>query len=327
MEAFIFALEAVVPIILTVAIGYLLKKVGIIKSELASSFNRLVFRVFLPSMLFLNVYKIESLKTVDFGYILYVFAAVFLVFLISIPMVCLITKQQNRRGVLLQATFRSNFALIGIPVSTALFGAEGAAVATLLSAAIIPVYNILGVVSLSLFSEDRKKPNAKNILLEIIKNPLIQSIAVGLICLLVRTFLVKENIDFRLSDIKPIFKVFEYLSQVATPLALITLGAQFEFSAIRELRHEIIFGTFVRILAVPLISISIAYILKNNFSGAHFAAFVAVFATPVAVSTVPMAEAMNGDSALAGQLVVWTTLLSSLSVFIASYLLKLAGIF
>lgn len=327
MEAFFFAINAVTPIILMVAIGYLLKKAGVIKTQLASSFNRLVFKVFLPSMLFLNVYNIKNIKTVDFGYILYVLLCVVLLFVISIPLVCIITKQANRRGVLLQSIFRSNFALIGIPVSTALFGAEGVAVATLLSAAIIPVFNILGVISLSLFNDENQKPNFKNIMLGIIKNPLIQSIAVGLVCLLVRAILIKDGITFRLSDIKPIFKVLEYLSSVATPLALITLGAQFEFSAIKELRREITFGTLLRILVVPLLSLGIAFIFRNNFSGAHFAAFVAVFATPVAVSTVPMAEAMGGDSALAGQLVVWTTLLSSLSVFIASYLLKLAGIF
>jgi hypothetical protein len=36
---------------------------------------------------------------------------------------------------------------------------------------------------------------------------------------------------------------------------------------------------------------------------------------------------MDGDVTLAGQLVVWTTLASAFSVFIISFLLKLAGIF
>ncbi len=310
-----------------VTVGYLLKRSGLIKTELASSLNRLVFKVFLPSMLFLNVYNIEKLNAVDLGYVVYVFLVIFAVFLVSIPLVNYITKQQERRGALLQATFRSNFALIGIPVSTALFSAEGASVATLLSAAIIPIYNILGVISLSLFSAEGKKPSVKSIFLGIVKNPLIQSIFTGIVILFVRSAFIKSGIGFRLSDITPLFKVMEYLSSVATPLALITLGAQFEFSAIKELRREIIFGTLMRIAAVPIVGIGLAYLFKDNFSGAHFAAFVAVFATPVAVSSVPMAETMGSDGALAGQLVVWTTLLSSLSVFIASYLLKLAGIF
>ncbi len=275
-------------------------------------------------MLFLNVYNINSIGEIEWGYILYVFAVILGVFLLSVPAVLLITKKAERRGVLLQAGFRSNFALIGIPVGEALFGAEGAIVATLLSAAIIPVYNVLGVISLSIFSNDGKRVSLKSILLGILKNPLIQSITLGFVFLILRSFI---NTDFRFSDITPIFKVLSYLSQVATPLALITLGAEFKFSAVRELRREIIYGTLVRIAAVPIIGIGLAYLMRNNFSGAEFAAFVAVFATPVAVSTVPMAESMGGDGRLAGQLVVWSTLLSSFSIFIASYLLKLAGIF
>lgn len=307
-----------------VAVGYFLKRIGLVKDELASSLNRLVFKVFLPSMLFLNVYNINSFSDIEWGYILYVFAVILGVFLLSIPAVLAVTRDNGRRGALLQAGFRSNFALIGIPVGEALFGAEGAMVATLLSAAIIPVYNVLGVISLSMFSRDGKKVSVKSVLLQIIKNPLIQSIAAGFVILALRSFI---NTEFRLSSLTPIWKVLGYLSQVATPLALISLGAQFAFSAIHELRREIIYGTIIRIAIVPMIGIGLAYLLKDLFSGAHFAAFVAVFATPVAVSTVPMAEAMGGDGRLAGQLVVWSTLLSSFSIFIAAYLLKLVGIF
>lgn len=326
MEAFLFAINAVAPIILMTAAGYALNRVGLIKDDLAKSLNRLTFKVFLPAMLFLNVYSLEDYSALDVTYIIYVFLIIFAVFLVSIPLVMALTKENSRRGSLLQATFRSNFALIGIPVGEALFGAEGALVATLLSAAIIPLYNILGVISLSIFSGG-KKPDFKQILRDIIKNPLIDSIALGFFCILIRLILVRFGIDFRLRQITPLMKSLEYLSAVATPLALISLGAGFRFSAIRSLRREIFFGVMMRIAVVPLIGIGVAYIFKSHFNGAHFAAFVAVFATPVAVSSVPMAEAMGSDSALAGQLVVFSTLLSSFSIFIASYILKLAGIF
>ena len=102
---------------------------------------------------------------------------------------------------------------------------------------------------------------------------------------------------------------------------------QFEFSAVKSLRREILFGTLARVVAVPLLGIGVAFLFfKNTFSGAHFAAFVALFATPVAVSSVPMTQEMGGDTALAGQLVVFTTLFSAVSIFLASFLLRLAGI-
>ncbi|MBE6696323.1 MAG: AEC family transporter, partial [Ruminococcaceae bacterium] len=71
MESLIFALEAVMPIILMVAIGYIIKKIGFLTVDMRKVINKLVFRIFLPVMLFLNVYKIESLSLIEFDYILY----------------------------------------------------------------------------------------------------------------------------------------------------------------------------------------------------------------------------------------------------------------
>lgn len=328
MNALIFALNAVSPIILLVLIGYLLKRKGYIKEPFIKSANKLVFHFFLPAMLFLNIYKIEDFAHMELGYILYVAAALLAVFAFSIPLCLVVAKKRESVGVLLQATFRSNYALIGIPLAQSLFGEEGAKVATLLSAVSITLFNILAVVSLTVFRSGGKKASGKEILGDILKNPLIQSISLGLFFLGVRAVFVRTGVEFRLSQIQPVFKVLSHLSNLATPLALIVLGAEFEFSAIKGLRREIVFGTLMRTLLVPGLALGVAYLFfKGQFTGAHFAAFVAVFATPVAVSSVPMAQEMGGDATLAGQLVVWTTLFSSLSVFLAAFLLKLGGVF
>ena len=328
MESFIFAVNAVSPIILTVAIGYLLKKAGLINLNLAKAMNKLVFRVFLPSMLFLNVYTIQDIGTMDLGYILYSAIALLIIFGIAVPLVILFEKNSGRRGVLLQAVFRSNYALIGIPLAESLFGGEGAIIATVLSAAAIPLFNVLAVISLTVFRSGSEKPSIKQILLDIVKNPLFQSFAFGLVVLIIRAIFAKAQISFRLDDIQPLFTVLRYLSNLATPLALLVLGAQFEFSAISALRREILFGTLARTVFVPILGIGTAWLFfSNTFGGAHFAAFVAMFATPVAVSSVPMAQEMDGDTELAGQLVIWTTLISAFSVFLISYLLKWGGIF
>ena len=163
-------------------------------------------------------------------------------------------------------------------------------------------------------------------LINIAKNPLILGVLSGLLVLGIRALFVNFDIDFRLSDVQPIFKVLNYLSNAATPMALLALGAQFEFSAIPALKKQIIFGSVLRCVIIPSVSLTIAYLL-GIFNGAHFAAFVAMFATPVAVSSVPMAQEMKSDVVLAGQLVVFTTVFSAFSVGAASFLLKLAGVF
>ena len=101
-----------------------------------------------------------------------------------------------------------------------------------------------------------------------------------------------------------------------------------EFSAVAEHKKEIVWGTMMRTFFAPLLGLGVAYLFfRDTFGGAHFASFVAVFATPIAVSSVPMAQEMKGDTTLAGQLVVWTTIMSALSVFVSSFLLRMAGVF
>ena len=328
MNSFLFALNAVLPIILTVVLGYILKRIGIFPIELAKPVNKLVFRVFLPVMLFLNVYNIDGISSIKLDYVIFSLVAVLIIFFLAVLILPLLTGRAESKGALLQATFRSNFALIGIPLATSLFGGEGVAVAAILSAFTIPVFNLLAVVSLSLYRADGEKTNPADVLRSVAKNPLIIGVLSGVLVLLVRLLFTSVGIDFRLSDVTPVFKVLEYLNSLATPLALLVLGVQFEFSAVGELRREIIAGTLIRIVIVPLLALGTAVIFfRNVFDGAQFAALVALFATPVAVSSVPMAQEMGADYRLAGQLVVWTTLLSSVTVFAVAFILSLIGIF
>ena len=325
MSDIVFALNATLPIVLMVCVGYFLKRIGMLDGTLAKAMNKLVFRVFLPTMLFLNMYKIESLARVNFTFVWYTLVATVVLFLIAIPSVMAMSPENDKRGALLQSVFRANYALVGIPLATSLFGEEGGIAATVLSAFIIPVFNSLAVIGLCIFSPD-KKPSVKKVLLGIAKNPLIQSIALGFVALGIRAIFVRAGIQFRLTDIQPVYKTLTNLSSVATPLALLVLGAQFELSAIPQLKKHITFGVVARNLVVPLLGLGVAYLI-GCFSGAEFATFVAVFCTPVAVSSVPMAQEMDADVALAGQLVVWSTVFSAASIFLASYVLKALGVF
>ncbi len=328
MDSLIFSFNSVIPIIIMVIVGYLLKQTGLVGGDGAKLLNKLVFRLFLPVMLFLNVYNIKDLLDFSFYYVLYAVGFTLVLFFSMLLVVIFTTKKNERRGVLLQASFRSNFALIGLPLASALFGAEGEVAAALMSAVTIPVFNALAVISLSVFNKEAARPSVKKILIEIWKNPLIRAILLGLICLAVRMLFVNFDIEFRLSDITPVMTALQSLSSVATPLALVALGAGFEFSAIKELRKEIIIGVLVKVVIAPLLGLGLAVLLfRDVFTGAHFAALTAFLATPVAVSSAPMAQEMKGDTVLAGQLVVWTTIVSAFSIFAAAFLLKFIGIF
>ena len=329
MDSFIFALSAVAPIVLMVVIGYILKKLNFMNERFAKEANRLVFRIFMPVMLFVKIYGMQDLSSIDLGFIAYALIAILIVFFLSIPASIVIARQKNRRGVLIQAALRSGYSLIGIPLAESLYGEAGAAAATILSAALIPLFNVLAVISLVAIGNDGgKKPSVKSIILDIIKNPLIVGIASALVCVAIRGVFENVGIGFRISNITPVMNVLQYLSSLAIPLALLVLGAQFEFSAVASLKREIIWGTLIRTVIVPALTLGIAYFcFGDRFTPAHFATFVAAFATPVAVPSVPMVQEMGGDVTLAGQLVVWSTLASAFTVFVFTFLLRLGGAF
>lgn len=328
MNSFIFALNAVLPIILVTSAGYLLGKVGLMSETFSKQANKLVFRAFLPVMLFLNVYKIGSIGEVKLGFVFYSLVALAVIYAIAVPSVMLFVKDGAKRGTLIQSVFRSNYAIIGIPLAEALFGADGGAVASVLSAILIPVFNILAVITLSVFCKSEKKVSVRSILIGILKNPLIDGVVLGLAVLGVRALFVRYSVEFRLSDITFLYSALSSIGSLATPLALLVLGAQFEFGALKGSVRELVFGLTARCVIVPTLALSVAYLLfKDSFGGAQFAALVAAFCTPVAVSTVPMAQEMGADSRLAGQLVIASTLGSCLTVFIASTVLKSLAVF
>ena len=329
MDSLIFALSAVAPIVLAVVVGYFFKKIGMMDEDFAKKANKLVFRAFMPVMLFVKIYDMK-LSDVDFGFIGYCLIALFVIFGLSIPACLLIAGKKDRVGVLVQAIFRSGYSLIGIPLAGSLYGDEGMMAATILSAALIPCFNVLAVISLSALGNDSgEKVSPLKIVLDIIKNPLIIGIFAALACVAVRTFILEPaGITFKLSNIGPLFQVLNYLADLAIPLALLVLGAQFEFSAVAALKKEIIFGTLTRTVIVPALVLGIAFFcFRGRFTPAQFATLVAAFATPVAVPSVPMVQEMGGDVTLAGQLVVWSTLASALTVFLVTFLLRMGGAF
>lgn len=330
-DAFIFAANSVLPIVILIALGYVLKRAGLLTKGFLDVGNKLTFRVLLPVMLFCNVYSIDRITDINLVFVLYGIIGVFVIFLLAIAACCAFTKDSAKRGTLIQAVFRSNYAIIGIPLAASLFGDKGAAAAGVMSAFCVPMFNILAVITLTVFngSSEKHRVDVKKVLLGVVTNPLIIGTVAGLACLGLRELFVMWDISFRLSDVTIVYKSLENIKAICTPFALIVLGGRFEFSAVPKLRNEIIFGTVLRTVAVPLLGLSVAYIFRESFSlsGEHFAAYVGVFATPVAVSSAIMAKEMGADDELAGQLVVWTSLVSTLTIFVIVTALVMLGVF
>lgn len=334
METFIFAVNAILPIILLIALGYGLRQIGFLDEAFLKKANAFVFKITLPALLFYNVYSIDSLSTLNWRVIGFVLGVIGIIFLLGMLTVRYCTHDPRKKGVLLQCTFRSNYAIIGIPLAQMLGGAEAVAIAAVISAFSIPLYNILAVISLSIYVDEAKgkKTSGKQILIDICKNPLIIGVALGMICLIIRGFIpydeTAKTYAFTLkTHITFLHTAIKNLGSIASPLALIVLGGQFRFKAVKSLAKDIIIGTVWRLVLTPTIGLGSAILLSKYTSWIHFTtvdypALIALFGTPVAVSSAIMAGAMGSDEELAGQLVVWTSLVSMMSLFVIIILFK-----
>jgi predicted permease len=333
MDAFLFALNAVLPIIILFIFGYLLKHFKMFNDIFFSQLNKYIFRIALPVLLFYNIYAVNDLSNLNWVVIGFSVAGLFLIFFMALIWVLLFVKDSKQKGVILQASFRSNFALIGLPLAQALGSNQAIEMMSVLFAIAIPLNNIMAVISLSMFQKNEfGKVNPKEIFVSVLKNPLIIAVFIGIIVVAIRSFipLDSENIHvFTIENQLPFFyKVIQWISQTASPLALIALGGQFEISVIKKLKNQIISGTLWRIVIAPGLLLSIAYFMSLRYSQFDdmFPALIALFASPVAVSSVIMAYEMDNDDQLAGQLVVWTCIGSVFTIFMIIVVLRSLGV-
>ena len=330
------AVNAVFPIILLILLGYFLRQKGFLNEQFTKIGNNLVFYVCLPAMLFVNVYNIDSLSAIRWDVVGYCVCVTFLIFGFGLWLAMVGTAVPERRGVILQCAFRSNFAIIGLPLAATLGGEEAAAVAAIISAFTIPLFNVLAVISMTMFLENsgNGKTDVKKILRNVAKNPLILGVAAGMLCLILRAAQVQllgKTVFTLNGQVTFLYAVLNNLKSAASPLALIVLGSQFTFSAVRGLLKEILVGVVTRIVLVPVIGIGLAILLSRftpwlNFGVNEYPALVALFGSPVAVSSAVMARSMKNDEQLATQLVVWTSIGSMVTIFLTVCLLMMMGL-
>lgn len=332
-STFVFAFNAIMPIILIVLLGYGLRRIKFIDLPFVNLLNKFVFRIALPILLFYNVYSINSLNDINWAVVLFTVVAILVVFSVGLIFVSVAIKDPKQKGVILQSIFRSNFALVGIPLAQTLGGTEALAIVSIISAFTIPLLNVLAVVSLTMFQRNEfgERISIRKILKMIASNPLIIGVLLGLLTLIIRTFIPVVNGELAFSlknNLTFSYTFLRIMSQTATPLALIALGGQFEFSVVKSLAKQIVIGVTWRILIVPASVITSAYLLASRIPGISesYPALIALFATPVAVSSAIMANEMGGDKQLAGQLVVWSTICSIVTIFFTIVIMRSIGL-
>lgn len=310
MNIFIVCLEAVLPIFILMICGYVSRLCKIIDEHDVRRMNSILFKTFMPVLLFESIYSSELESALNLPLMLYSALAVFIMLALSILFTLKVEKEPSRQGVMIQGLFRSNFALVGIPVASALMRGGDIGVVAVLLAVIVPIFNVAAVVILESFGG--KKTDLKHMMLGVLKNPLIIASAIGLV------FLALEI------KIPPVLMtVVEEMSNAAGPIALFLLGAFFRFETMGKYKKELIIVCIGRLIVIPGIFLTGGYLL--GFRGAEFAGLMALFASCTAVASFIMADEMGGDSELAGDIVVSTSFLCSFTLYMWSVIFMSLG--
>ena len=291
MESLKLSFEAVVPIFLLMLVGYVIKRIGTVDKKGFDVINKLVFKVFLPVLLFYNIYTAEISEVVDLKLILFTVISVLGIVVIGYFAVLLITKDDAKRGVILQSLFRSNYAILGIPLVRYICGEGSGALTAFMVVIIIPVFNILAVAALKRFGGKDAKFDLVSVLKGIVTNPLIIGCIIGLV--------------FFMLDIKLPFvaeKAVKDISSIASPLSIIAIGAEFGLADTTGYLKGIIITVVLRLIVIPMIILALA--VCAGFSGEALACILVTFGGPVAISSFAMAQQMGGDEKLTAQVVV-----------------------
>lgn len=312
MESFLVAVNAVIPFLFYISFGYGVRERGIVTEEFMEKLNKMVFRLFFPCMTFYNIYKADADAVPS--PVLLIFLAVGIlategILILTVPR---IVKENPRRGVIIQAIYRSNFILFGMPLTMSIFGDAASSAAAMVITVVTSIYNITSVMILEMFRGEGKT-SFKSLVTNLMKNPLLQGAFVGLFF-----FFMRIKLPGCLAEPIGAF------ANMTSPLALFILGGTMHFNAIGKNLKYLVPSLTIKLVVLPAAMIVIAYWL--GMRGLELFFMITIYATPVAAASYPMAQNMGGDGELAGQFVVISTVVSVFTLFLWIFFLKSTGL-
>ena len=314
MTNFILTANIVAPVFFIVFIGFFLKKKSIINENFNKTASQIVFTITLPALAFQKISSTNYKEVFNLKLILYVNIALLGMFLFAWLISYFISKNGKDQGAFIQGSFRSNFAIIGFALIHNAFGADALAQAAIILAFIVPLYNILSVVALTVPMHKEGTTNVKKIIKDILTNPLIISAVVAI------------PFSYYGVTFHPVIaKTLNYLATLTLPLALLSIGGSLSFYSVKKDFLLAFVATIIKILLIPFILVIIS--IQLGYKGLELGILFFLFGCPTAVASYIMAEAMGSNSKLAVNIILMTTLGSVFTLSTGIFILKTIGLF
>ena len=314
MENFIYSINVTMPIFLVMVIGYILKQIGMLNDNFVTVANKFNFKVTLPFMLFKDIAGVDIKAVFDIKYVLFCAIVSTICFWVVWGTAKLLVRDKTIRGAFVQSSFRGSAAVMGLACIQNIYGSS--AMGPLMIVSAVPLYNIFSVIVLTFEANDStgidKKAKIRQAGINICKNPIILSILAGLIVGLL-------GIQFPTLVNKTVSNV----AQMATPLALITIGAGFEGRKALAKIAPTMASSMIKLVLQPLVFLPVAAWM--GFSGEKMIAILIMLASPTTPSCYIMAKSMNNDEVLTASVIVTTTLMAAFTLTGWIFLLKTLG--
>ncbi|MCL2378456.1 MAG: AEC family transporter [Defluviitaleaceae bacterium] len=313
LDNLLFSINAVIPLFLMLFLGYTFKKLEFISGGFVTSGNKMVFYVALPAALFRSVYMAELGELLDMRFAAFAVGASLIAFVGVWLAAVLFIKSRPIRGTFTQGAIRGNFAFLGMPLLISLAGDAGAARAALIMVFVLPLYNICSILVLAACSDSDKKVGFKTIAFTIVKNPFIIAIVLAF-----GVQLIGIRLPFMMTQ------TVVYAANMATPLALICLGAGMYFQGFDTKFRYALIASLVKVIVLPVLFVAAGYMM--GFRGYDIAAILVLGGVPSALAGYAMVVQIGGDSYVAATIIVMSTFISAFTLTLFIYVLRVLGV-
>mgnify|MGYP000046418316 CR=1 FL=1 len=308
-------LQAVLPVFLVIAIGAAARRFRFIGEPFIDTANTLVYYLLLPALLFYKIGTSNFREAFNAPLVIGGYAATVGTFLAAVFFSRTLGISPAERGSFVQGAFRANLAYVGLPIVLSAAGDIGLRKAGILLGFMVPLLNSLAVVALILPHGDgggRARKNARRIGAQLVTNPLILSSFLGIVWSMLK-FPLPGLVD----------NTLEILSSATLPLSLLCLGGSFSFERARSGFRVAALAAGMKTLL--LTAIAVALYRWMGLSGQDLRVGVIMMGCPTAVITYVMASQLNGDTDLAGTIIVLSTATSAVTISGWLYVLHVAG--
>lgn len=301
MENFVFSLNATMPLFLLAVLGWLMMRFGLFTTEFVRVADKFVFQVALPAMLFRDIATADIREIFDARFVAYCMLATTAMFGVTWALTVLLMKDKSMVGAFVQASARGSAAVMGIAFVNNIYGSS--CMAPLMLVAAVPLYNIYSVIILTVHARGVQRDGRalKRALVNVLKNPIIIGVVAGL------PFSV---LGIQVPTVP--LKIVNNLAAMATPLALLAIGAGFEGRrALKKIRPTLL-SSLIKLVLIPAALIPFA--VWAGFRGPELVALLVMLGAPTTVTCYAMAKQMGNDEVLTSSCVMTATLLSSVTL-------------